>query len=91
MTPRPNSNERDRRTAGPGMLLAPWEATAGGVRPFEGRKGASKQIKKRSGGRIKNMQMGLQIGGDKKRGIPLFVSLFRRPGIVLGLPRRKIE
>ena len=32
MTPRPNSNERDRRTAGPGMLLAPWEATAGGVR-----------------------------------------------------------
>ena len=55
------------------------------------RKGASKQIKKRSGGRIKNMQMGLQIGGNKKRGIPLFVSLFRRPGIVLRLPRRKIE
>ena len=41
--------------------VAPWVATAGGVR---------RQIKKRSGGRIKNMQMGLQIGGNKKRGIP---------------------
>ena len=44
--------------------------------------------------RIKNMQMGPKIGGNKKRGIPLSPFLAVKPAmpaIGLRLPRRKIE
>ena len=51
----------DRETAGPGMLLAPWEATAGGVRPNSAGKSRNAAVDA-----LKICKWGFKLAGTKR-------------------------